>query len=68
MFRPGLYRTVVNHIYTCYRFLNMNNLPEDVLSIFRSLKKGAWVVAGSEAGMFKITHVGENKLAQARIK
>lgn len=61
----GIQEVGADHIYTCYRFLEMN-VPEDVLSIFRSLKKHAWVVAGSEAGKFKITHVGENKLSKSK--
>lgn len=54
-----------DHVYTCYRFLNMS-VPEDVLSIFRALKRRGWVHAGSQPGLFKINHVGENQLTRPR--
>jgi hypothetical protein len=56
-----------DHVYTCYRFLGMS-VPEDVLSVFRGLKKQAWVEGGSSPGMFKINHIGENQLTQAKKK
>jgi hypothetical protein len=54
-----------DHVYTCYRFLGMA-VPDDVLSVFRGLKKQAWVEAGSSPGTFRINHIGENQLTQAK--
>jgi len=50
-----------DHVYTAYRAMNLT-IPSDVLSVFRSLKRQAWVEAGSKKGSFRITHVGENRL------
>lgn len=50
-----------DHIYTCYRALGLN-VPDDVLSVFRGLKKQGWVIEGSQKGLFKINHIGEGQL------
>lgn len=50
-----------DHIYTCYRALGLN-VPDDVLSVFRGLKKRGWVIEGSQQGLFKINHIGEGQL------
>lgn len=50
-----------DHIYTCYRALGLN-VPGDVLSVFRGLKKQGWVIEGSQKGSFKINHIGEGQL------
>jgi hypothetical protein len=64
-----LYRTIeevgADHVYSAYRAMNLN-VPKDVLSVFRSLKKQAWVEPGSKRGRFRITHIGENQLKAAR--
>jgi hypothetical protein len=46
-----------DHIYTCYRTLNMN-VVADVGSIFRGCKKQGWFQAGSQPGWFAINHIG----------
>jgi hypothetical protein len=53
-----------DHIYTCYRYLSLS-VPDDVLSIFRALKKQGWVEATSERGTFRINHIGEKQLLNA---
>lgn len=50
-----------DHVYSCYRALGLN-VPDDVLSVFRGLKKRGWVVEGTEKGLFKINHIGEGQL------
>lgn len=57
----GIAEIGADHVYTCYRTLGMQ-VPEDVLSVFRGLKKQGWVESGSAAGLFKINHIGENHL------
>ncbi len=52
-----------DHVYTCYRFVGMS-VPEDLLRVFRGLKKQAWVDSGSGPGLFKINHIGENHLTK----
>ena len=42
------------------------NVPKDVGSIFRALKGQEWVEPGSKAGLYKITHIGENQLTKAK--
>jgi hypothetical protein len=56
-----------DHVYTCYRFLNLP-VPDDMTVAFRNLKRLAWVEKGSTRGMYKITHIGENQLTEARKK
>jgi hypothetical protein len=56
-----------DHIYTCYRFLDLS-VPDDMTVTFRKLKALAWVERGSARGMYKITHIGENQLTEARKK
>lgn len=63
----GLAEIGADHVYTCYRHLGLN-VPKDVLSIFRGLKTQGWVEEGSEPGLFKITHVGENHLLKSKGK
>lgn len=46
-----------DHIYTCYRKLNMN-VVADVGSIFRGCKRQGWFQAGSKPGWFAINHIG----------
>lgn len=53
-----------DHIYSCYRALGWN-VPNDVLSVFRNLKRQAWVEKGTEQGMYKINHIGEGQLNKA---
>lgn len=50
-----------DHVYSCYRSLGWN-VPDDVLSIFRGIKKNGWVSEGSNRGLFKINHIGEGQL------
>lgn len=57
----GINEIGADHVYTCYRTLGMQ-VPEDVLSVFRGLKKQGWVESGSSPGLFKINHIGENYL------
>ncbi len=63
------YRSITDvtadHVYTCYRFLGLS-VPDDVLGVFRGMKKEGWVVSGAERGTFRITHVGEKQLNHAR--
>ena len=47
----------IDHIYTCYRTLNLN-VVRDVGSIFRGDKRQGWFHSGSQAGFFAINHVG----------
>jgi hypothetical protein len=54
-----------DHIYTCYKFLAIA-VPEDVTAAFRAMKKKGAVAQGSSRGMYRITHVGENMLTEAR--
>jgi hypothetical protein len=54
-----------DHIYTCYKFLTLS-VPEDVTAAFRSLKRRGAVAKGSGRGLYRITHVGENILTEAR--
>ena len=63
----GIAEVGADHVYTCYRFLSMA-VPNDILSVFRALKKQGWVETGSEPGLFKINHIGENKLTPAKNK
>jgi hypothetical protein len=46
-----------DHIYTCYRTLNMN-VVADVGSIFRGCKKQGWFNPGSQRGSYAINHIG----------
>lgn len=50
-----------DHIYSCYRALG-SNVPDDVLAVFRYLKRQAWVDKGSKRGLYKINHIGEGHL------
>lgn len=50
-----------DHVYTCYRHLGLS-VPDDVLSVFRGMKKQGWVTDGTEPGTFKINHIGEKQL------
>lgn len=56
-----------DHVYTCYRLLDLP-AQADMTMTFRKLNALAWVEKGSERGMYKITHIGENQLTQARKK
>ena len=51
----------IDHIYTCYRKLNLN-VVEDVGSIFRGCKTQGWFGNGSVRGMYAINHVGLGKV------
>jgi hypothetical protein len=53
-----------DHIYSCYRAMNWN-VPDDVLSVFRYLKRQAWVERGSGPGLYRINHIGEGQLRKA---
>jgi uncharacterized protein YjhX (UPF0386 family) len=53
-----------DHIYSCYRSMNWN-VPDDVLSVFRRLKRQAWVEKGSDPGHYKVNHIGEGQLRKA---
>ena len=55
-----------DHVYTCYRHLSLS-VPDDVLSVFRAMKKQGWVTEGSEPGMFKINHIGKKQLIPTKI-
>jgi hypothetical protein len=50
-----------DHVYTCYRMLNLNTV-DDVGSVFRNCKKRGWFYTGSKRGAFAITHVGLNQV------
>jgi hypothetical protein len=54
-----------DHIYTCYKFLGLP-VPEDVTVAFRNLKQSGAVAKGSARGLYRITHIGENMLTEAR--
>ena len=56
-----------DHIYTCYKFLGLQ-VSKDVTAPFRSLKKMGGVARDESSGMYRITHIGENVLTQARKK
>lgn len=56
-----------DHIYTCYRFLSLP-VPEDLTVAFRKLKAAGAVANGSKRGLYRITHIGENQLTEARKK
>jgi hypothetical protein len=56
-----------DHIYTCYKFLSLT-VPGDVTVAFRNLKLNGAVATGSARGMYRITHIGENILTEARKK
>lgn len=47
----------INHIYTFYRSLKLNVVP-DVAGVFRSNKKQGWFNSGTQRGMYAINHVG----------
>ena len=47
----------INHIYTCYRKLNLNVVP-DVAGVLRGAKKQGWFHAGSQPGLYAINHIG----------
>jgi hypothetical protein len=57
----GIAEVGADHIYSCYRAVGLT-VPDDVLSVFRGLKKQAWVENGEKRGLFKITHIGEGQL------
>lgn len=59
----GITEIGADHVYTCYRRMS-RQVPGDVLSVFRGLKKQGWVETGSAPGLFKINHIGENQLVQ----
>jgi hypothetical protein len=47
----------IDHIYTCYRTLNLN-VVRDVGGVFRGCKRQGWFHSGSQPGLFIINHVG----------
>ena len=53
----GVKEICSDHIYTCYRFLQLN-VVDDVGSVFRACKKQGWLHTGSQSGWFEINHVG----------
>ncbi len=50
-----------DHIYTCFRWMSWN-VPDDVGSPLRSMKKQGWFRSGKAKGEFEITHVGLGKV------
>lgn len=50
-----------DHIYTCYRTLNLNTVA-DIGQVFRGCKKQGWFNPGSQRGWFAINHVGLNQV------
>jgi hypothetical protein len=55
----------VDHIYTCYRILNLN-VVDDVGSIFRGGKSRGWFHSGEQSGWYAINHVGINQVNNLR--
>lgn len=51
----------IDHIYTCYRMLNLN-VVADVGSVFRRCKKRGWFNAADQPGWYAINHVGINQV------
>ena len=50
----------VDHIYTCYRFLQLS-VPSDVGQVFRDMAKtDRGYVTRTERGHYRINHIGEN--------
>ncbi len=50
-----------DHIYTCYRTLNLNAVP-DIGGPFRKCKRQGWFNSGSKPGWYAINHVGLGKV------
>ncbi len=50
-----------DHIYTCFRWMSWN-VPDDVGSPLRGMKKQGWFRGGDAKGTFEITHVGLGKV------
>jgi hypothetical protein len=56
-----LAEVTMDHIHTCYRFLDWQT-PKDASSPFRNMKKQGWFAKGTAKGAYIINHVGENKV------
>lgn len=55
-----------DHAYTCFRFIGWSDVPKDVGSPFRQMKKTqyGYMNAGSAEGLYAINHIGENVVVQ----
>lgn len=51
----------MDHMYTCYRHMGWN-VPRDVSSPLRSLKKSGWLDKGTARGAYALNHIGENEI------
>ena len=51
----------MDHVYTCYRHMGWN-VPRDVSSPLRSLKKSGWLDKGEAKGAYALNHIGENEI------
>ncbi len=62
----GINEITADHAYTCYRFMGWNDVPKDVGSPFRRMKKKeyGYITAGSAKGLYAINHIGENVVNQ----
>jgi len=56
----GMSNITVDHVYTCYRFMNWST-PPDMGDPFRKLKKKSFFIS-REDGVFSLSNVGENKV------
>lgn len=50
-----------NHIYTCYRWLNMNTMA-DITQPLRHMKQQGWFNTGSKPGTYAINRIGLNQV------
>lgn len=51
----------MDHVYTCYRHMGWN-VPRDVSSPLRGLKKSGWLDKGEAKGAYALNHIGENEI------
>ncbi len=55
----------IDHIYTCYKFMNWTPIPDNMVQPLRVMKSTeGWFDKGEEAGSYALNHVGENKVAE----
>lgn len=54
-------QVTMDHVHTCYRLLNWPT-PPNAGQPLRSLKHKGWLVKGEGTGVYKINHVGENRV------
>jgi hypothetical protein len=57
----NLTEVTMDHIHTCYRFLDWQT-PTDASAPLRNMKQKGWFNKGAAKGAYAINHVGENKV------